>query len=251
MFRKLLNRLTGNAPPEPLLVRPSGDPQDGPLITFSKVTKAFGAGELRTLALDQVDLEVCHGEFIAVNGPSGCGKSTLLSIAGLLETPSEGTYLLNGTDVGKLNLASRTAARNREIGFVFQSFNLIGDLSVTENIELPLTYQGMAADQRKGLVGSVLERFDLEPQAQQMPSQLSGGHQQRVAVARAVVGKPAIVLADEPTGNLNSEQAEAVIDMLTELNQSGSTILLVTHDPRWLGVASRSVELFDGKVLAS
>ncbi|MEM9407070.1 MAG: ABC transporter ATP-binding protein [Acidobacteriota bacterium] len=227
-----------------------GDGPEGPLIELEGVTKIFGSGETRTVALDEVDLRIERGEFVAVEGPSGCGKSTLLSIVGLLETPSRGTYRLAGRDVGSLSRAARTAARNRDLGFVFQSFNLIGELSVAENVELPLTYQGLGREERQELLDAALERFDLVEDARKAPGQLSGGHQQRVAVARAVVGRPAILLADEPTGNLNSSQAEAVIGMLKELHDEGSTILLVTHDPRWLRLVSRSVRLFDGRVEA-
>ncbi len=222
---------------------------DGPLIRMDEVSKVFGSGKVETPALQGVDLKVERGEFVAVNGPSGSGKSTLLSIAGLLETPTAGTYHLNGRDVMSLSTRERSSARNREVGFIFQSFNLIGDLTVAENVELPLSYQGLAADERRERVTAALERFDIASEDKKYPSQLSGGHQQRVAVARAVVGRPNVLLADEPTGNLNSTQAKAVIDMLVELNGEGATILLVTHDPRWQGVATRSVELLDGRLV--
>ncbi len=225
-----------------------GQAESGPLIRMEAVSKVFVSDRVETHALRDVDLEVSRGEFVAVNGPSGSGKSTLLSIAGLLETPTAGKLILNGTDVSTLSAKARASTRNREIGFIFQSFNLIGDLTAAENVELPLTYQGLPAAQRRDRVARVLERFELTAQASQMPGQLSGGHQQRVAVARAVVGEPTIVMADEPTGNLNSKQAEAVIEMLEELNRAGSTILLVTHDPRWQSVVGRCVELFDGRL---
>lgn len=226
-----------------------GETEAGPLIRMEKVCKSFVAERVETHALVDVDLEVARSEFVAVNGPSGSGKSTLLSIAGLLETPTSGSLYLKGTDVSTLSAKARAGTRNREVGFIFQSFNLIGDLTAEENVELPLTYQGLPAAERRERVAKALQRFDLEGQAKQMPGQLSGGHQQRVAVARAVVGGPTILLADEPTGNLNSKQAEAVIEMLVELNEGGSTILLVTHDPRWQSVVGRSVELFDGRIV--
>ncbi|HVS64103.1 MAG TPA: ABC transporter ATP-binding protein [Thermoanaerobaculia bacterium] len=212
------------------------------------VSRTFVVDKVETHALHGVDLEVERGEFVAVNGPSGSGKSTLLSIAGLMDRPTEGRYLLNGTDVSTLDARTLAATRNREVGFIFQSFNLIGDLTVAENVELPLTYQGLPAAERHERVAAALERFELTDRAGRMPSQLSGGHQQRVAVARAVVGNPSVLMADEPTGNLSSKQAEAVIEMLQELHRGGSTILLVTHDPRWASVVQRSVELFDGQV---
>ncbi|HUP24729.1 MAG TPA: ABC transporter ATP-binding protein [Thermoanaerobaculia bacterium] len=223
----------------------------GPLVRLEGVTKTFVVDRVETRALSSVDLAVERGEFVAVNGPSGSGKSTLLSIVGLLDTPSAGTYHLNGFDVAGLGAKSRAALRNREVGFIFQSFNLIGDLTVRENVELPLTYQGMSATDRRERVDATLARFELAEIAGRYPSALSGGHQQRVGVARAVVGAPRLLLADEPTGNLSSRQAEAVIEMLQELHRGGATILLVSHDPRWRGVAGRAVELFDGSVVAS
>jgi putative ABC transport system ATP-binding protein len=223
----------------------------GPLVRLEGVTKTFVVDRVETHALASVDLEVERGEFVAVNGPSGSGKSTLLSIVGLLDTPSAGTYLLNGFDVAGLGAKNRAALRNREVGFIFQSFNLIGDLTVRENVELPLTYQGLAGAERRERVDATLARFELADLADRYPSALSGGHQQRVAVARAVVGAPRLLLADEPTGNLSSRQAEAVIEMLQELHRGGATILLVSHDPRWRGVVGRAVELFDGSVVAS
>ena len=220
-----------------------------PLINMSGVSKVFVADKIETDALKDINLKIERGEFIAVNGPSGSGKSTLLSIMGLLETQTDGTYILNGVDVSTLSASSRAAARNREVGFIFQSFNLIGDLNVFENIELPLTYLGLARAERRERVMEALERVDMADRVKQMPSHLSGGHQQRVAVARAVVGKPEILLADEPTGNLNSSQAKAVIELLVELHDSGSTICLVSHDPRWRSVTGRALELFDGTIV--
>ena len=229
---------------------PDGTPFDGPLIRLQGIGKAFQIEDVQTHALRDVNFEVARGEFVAVNGPSGSGKTTLLSICGLLEEPSSGSYELNGHDISHLNAGARAAVRNREVGFVFQSFNLIGDLTVAENVELPLTYMGLPATERRERVAAALERVDMAGRAKQMPNQLSGGQQQRVAVARAVVGEPEIILADEPTGNLNSLQAETVIAMLTELHGAGSTILLVTHDPRWQETVQRSVELFDGTIVA-
>ena len=223
----------------------------GPIVRLEGVTKTFVVDRVATPALQNVDLAVERGEFVAVNGPSGSGKSTLLSIVGLLDTPSAGTYRLNGIDVGSLGAKSRAQLRNREVGFIFQSFNLIGDLTARENVELPLTYQGLSSADRRERVDAALARFELGDIGARYPSQLSGGHQQRVAVARAVVGEPKLLLADEPTGNLNSRQAEVVIEMLQELHRAGSTILLVSHDPRWRGVALRSVELFDGTVVSA
>lgn len=229
---------------------PAGEPFAGPLIHLDGIGKAFAIdGDVTTHALRDVNLEVTRGEFVAVNGPSGSGKTTLLSICGLLEEPSSGAYMLNGHDVSHLKASARAGVRNREVGFVFQSFNLIGDLTVAENVELPLTYLGLPAPERRERVATALERVDMVDRAKQMPGQLSGGQQQRVAVARAVVGEPEIILADEPTGNLNSHQAETVIAMLTELHEAGATILLVTHDPRWKQTVQRSVELFDGTIV--
>jgi putative ABC transport system ATP-binding protein len=229
---------------------PEGEAFDGPLIRLQGIGKTFEVDDVQTHALRDVNLEVTRGEFVAVNGPSGSGKTTLLSICGLLETPSTGSYVLNGHDVSRLPASARAAVRNREVGFIFQSFNLIGDLTVAENVELPLTYLGLPTAERRERVAAALERVDMSERARQMPSQLSGGQQQRVAVARAVVGEPEIILADEPTGNLNSHQAETVIAMLRELHGDGATILLVTHDPRWQQTVQRSVELFDGTIVA-
>jgi putative ABC transport system ATP-binding protein len=220
-----------------------------PLIRLESVTKAFFTDEVETHALAGVHLEIARGEYVAIAGPSGCGKSTLLSILGLLDTPTAGTYTLNGVAVADLDLAERARIRNREVGFVFQSFNLIGDLSVSENVELPLTYRGMAASARKAKVAAALERVGMAHRARHLPSQLSGGQQQRVAVARALVGDPSIMLADEPTGNLDSRNGEAVMDLLSELHRSGSTICMVTHDPRFARHADRTIHLFDGRVV--
>jgi len=230
---------------------PEGETFTGPLIRLDGIGKAFVIdSEVTTHALRDVNLEVDRGEFVAVNGPSGSGKTTLLSICGLLEEPTSGGYVLNGHDVSHLKPSARAGVRNREVGFIFQSFNLIGDLTVAENVELPLTYLGLPATERRERVAAALERVDIVDRAKQMPGQLSGGQQQRVAVARAVVGEPEIILADEPTGNLNSHQAETVIAMLSELHEAGATILLVTHDPRWKQTVQRSVELFDGTIVA-
>ena len=230
--------------------RRAAEGEDGPLIRLEGIGKTFVVEDVHTRALRDVDLTIERGEFVAVNGPSGSGKSTLLSICGLLEEPTDGAYILNGHDVSSLNTRERAAARNREVGFIFQSFNLIGDLTVFENVELPLTYLGLPAAERRDRVEAVLERVEMSTRATHMPGQLSGGGQQRVAVARAIVVEPGIILADEPTGNLNSTQAETVIGMLTELHTAGSTILLVTHDPRWQSTVQRSVELFDGAIVA-
>ena len=220
-----------------------------PLIKLERLTKAFYTDEVETHALSGVYLEIQRGEYVAIAGPSGCGKSTLLSILGLLDTPTEGQYTLNGQAVADLNLAQRARIRNREVGFVFQSFNLIGDLTVFENVELPLTYRGMAAAERKTRVTSALDRVGMAHRARHVPSQLSGGQQQRVAVARALVGEPAILLADEPTGNLDSRNGDAVMELLSDLHRAGATICMVTHDPRFARHADRTIHLFDGRVV--
>jgi putative ABC transport system ATP-binding protein len=222
---------------------------NGPLIKLDGVTKVFYTDEVETHALAGVHMEIRKGEYVSIAGPSGCGKSTLLSILGLLDTPTEGTYALNDRPVANLSLAERARIRNREVGFIFQSFNLIGDLTVFENVELPLTYRGMKASERKTRVTAALERVGMAHRARHLPSQLSGGQQQRVAVARALVGDPAILLADEPTGNLDSRNGEAVMDLLTELHRGGATICMVTHDPRFARHADRTVHLFDGRVV--
>ena len=222
-----------------------------PLIDIEALTKIFYTDEIETHALSGIHLTIGRGEYVAMSGPSGCGKSTLLSIVGLLDTPSDGKYHLNGKAVENLNFAERSRIRNQEIGFIFQSFNLIGDLTVYENVELPLTYRaGMTSAERKRRVGESLERVGMAHRMRHYPSQLSGGQQQRVAVARALGGSPSILLADEPTGNLDSKNGEAVMKLLQELHQEGATICMVTHDPRFAAHAERQVHLFDGKVVA-
>ncbi len=221
------------------------------IIDIEQLTKVFYTDEIETHALSGVHLSIHKGEYVAMSGPSGCGKSTLLSIVGLLDTPSSGRYTLNGKEVANLNFAERSRIRNQEIGFIFQSFNLIGDLSVAENVELPLTYRaGMPAAERKRRVQESLERVNMAHRMRHFPAQLSGGQQQRVAVARALAGAPSILLADEPTGNLDSKNGEAVMRLLQELHQEGATICMVTHDPRFAAHAERQVHLFDGKVVA-
>jgi putative ABC transport system ATP-binding protein len=216
---------------------------------MDSVTKVFYTDEVETHALAGIHLEINQGDYISIAGPSGCGKSTLLSILGLLDSPSEGSYQLNGKPVQGLSLSERARIRNREIGFIFQSFNLIGDLSVYENVELPLTYRGMNSAERKKRVNAALEKVGMAHRAKHLPSQLSGGQQQRVAVARAVVGDPLILLADEPTGNLDSTNGEAVMELLRELHRGGATICMVTHDQRFARHADRSIHLFDGRVV--
>ncbi len=220
-----------------------------PLIHLDGVTKVFFTDEVETHALAGIHLEIKSGEYIAIAGPSGCGKSTLLSILGLLDSPTEGKYTLNGKAVADLPLSERARVRNREIGFIFQSFNLIGDLNVYENVELPLTYRGMKSAERKERVMAALEKVGMAHRAKHLPSQLSGGQQQRVAVARAVAGSPSILLADEPTGNLDSKNGEAVMELLRELHREGATICMVTHDPRYARHADRTIHLFDGRVV--
>ena len=221
------------------------------MIEIEDLTKVFYTDEIETHALSGIHLTIHRGEYVAMSGPSGCGKSTLLSIIGLLDTPSAGRYTLNGKEVANLNFADRSRIRNQEIGFIFQSFNLIGDLTVAENVELPLTYRaGMPAAERKRRVQESLERVNMAHRMRHYPAQLSGGQQQRVAVARALAGSPSILLADEPTGNLDSRNGEAVMKLLQELHQDGATICMVTHDPRFAAHAQRQVHLFDGKVVA-
>ncbi|MES1258948.1 MAG: ABC transporter ATP-binding protein [Gemmatimonadota bacterium] len=220
-----------------------------PLIKLQGIKKIFYTDEVETHALADVHLEIQQGEYVAIGGPSGCGKTTLLSIPGLLDTPSDGQYVLDGRPVAGLDAAERARVRNRQIGFIFQAFNLIGDLTVYENVELPLTYRGMSANERKERVHSALERVGMAHRVRHFPAQLSGGQQQRVAVARAVAGDPAILLADEPTGNLDSVNGEAVMDLLRELHRNGATICMVTHDPRYEAHADRSIHLFDGRVI--
>jgi putative ABC transport system ATP-binding protein len=219
------------------------------VIHLEGVKKVFLTDEVETHALAGIDLEIKRGEYISISGPSGCGKSTLLSILGLLDTPTEGTFTLNTKPVQDLSMSERARVRNREIGFVFQAFNLIGDLTVYENVELPLTYRGMPSSERKKRVQEALEKVGMAHRMKHYPSQLSGGQQQRVAVARALCGQPAILLADEPTGNLDSRNGEAVMDLLRELHREGATICMVTHDPRYARYAERTVHLFDGKVV--
>ena len=220
-----------------------------PVIQLDGVTKVFFTDEVETHALSGVHLEIAHGEYVSIAGPSGCGKSTLLSLLGLLDSPSEGRYWLNGKPAESLTLSERARIRNREIGFIFQSFNLIGDLTVFENVELPLTYRGMRPAERRQRANEALERVGMAHRAKHVPSQLSGGQQQRVAVARAVAGEPVILLADEPTGNLDSKSGEAVMDLLHELHRNGATICMVTHDPRYARHAERSIHLFDGRIV--
>jgi putative ABC transport system ATP-binding protein len=219
------------------------------LIELKALGKVFQTDEVETHALSGIDLVVRKGEYLAIAGPSGGGKTTLLSILGLLDTPTSGEYLLAGTPVAHLDAVQRARIRNREIGFIFQAFNLIGDLTVAENVALPLTLRaGLPADERKERVMEALERVEMAHRAKHFPSQLSGGQQQRVAVARAIAGNPSVLLADEPTGNLDSRNGEAVMGLLAELHRSGSTICMVTHDPRYADHAERSVHLFDGKI---
>ncbi len=222
---------------------------DNSLIKLDGIKKVFFTDEVETHALSGIHLEIKKGEYLSIAGPSGCGKSTLLSILGLLDSPTEGNYTLNDQPVANLNHSQRARIRNREVGFIFQSFNLIGDLTVYENVELPLTYRGMSAADRKQRVTEALERVGMAHRMKHYPSQLSGGQQQRVAVARALGGKPAILLADEPTGNLDSKNGEAVMELLRELHREGATICMVTHDPRFARHAERTVHLFDGRIV--
>jgi putative ABC transport system ATP-binding protein len=220
-----------------------------PLIRLEGITKVFHTDEVETHALSEVHLEIQPGEFVSIAGPSGCGKSTLLSILGLLDSPTGGNYWIHNDHVENLSISHRTRIRNREIGFIFQAFNLIGDLTVSENVELPLTYRSMSAGERKKRVQDVLERVGMAHRAKHYPAQLSGGQQQRVAVARALVGQPSILLADEPTGNLDSKNSEAVMDLLRQLHADGATICMVTHDPRYASIADRTIHLLDGRVV--
>jgi putative ABC transport system ATP-binding protein len=224
--------------------------QNMPLISLKEITKIFQTEEVETHALSGIEMEVRDGEYVAVDGPSGCGKSTLLSIMGLLDTSTSGLYELKQQDVTQLSLSQRARIRNRQVGFIFQSFNLIGDLTVQENVQLPLSYRGMSSSDQKKLTIEALEKVAMTHRKQHYPAQLSGGQQQRVAVARAIVGNPAILLADEPTGNLDSKNAEAVMKLLAELHREGSTICMVTHDPRWVHYADRTIHLFDGRIVA-
>jgi len=227
----------------------NGNGTSDALISLRGIKKVFYTDDVETHALSDIHLEIRKGEYVAIAGPSGCGKTTLLSILGLLDSPTEGNYTLDGQPVSRLSASDRARVRNRQIGFIFQAFNLIGDLTVYENVELPLTYRGMAADERRKRVQAALERVGMSHRMKHFPAQLSGGQQQRVAVARAVAGDPAILLADEPTGNLDSTNGEAVMELLRELHQAGATICMVTHDARYARHAERSVHLFDGKVV--
>jgi len=219
------------------------------LIKLEAITKVFYTDEVETHALSGVHLEIRKGEYVSIAGPSGCGKSTLLAILGLLDTPTEGHYALNGQPVASLGHAARARIRNREVGFIFQSFNLIGDLTVYENVDLPLTYRGLSTAERKQRTLEALEKVGMSHRMKHYPSQLSGGQQQRVAVARALGGKPSILLADEPTGNLDSKNGEAVMELLRDLHREGATICMVTHDPRFARHAERTVHLFDGRIV--
>ncbi len=220
-----------------------------PLIQLDSITKVFLTDEVETHALSGIHLRIEKGEYVSIAGPSGCGKSTLLSILGLLDTPSSGSYTLNGHPVANLDFAQRARIRNREIGFIFQSFNLIGDLTVFENVELPLTYRGMSGGERRQAALAALEKVGMSHRLSHYPSQLSGGQQQRVAVARALVGNPSILLADEPTGNLDSKNGEGVMALLRDLHREGATICMVTHDPRFARHADRTIHLFDGRII--
>jgi putative ABC transport system ATP-binding protein len=218
------------------------------VIRLNGITKVFLTDEVETHALADIDLEIKKGEYFAISGPSGCGKSTLLSILGLLDSPTKGSYELNGQSVETISMRERARVRNREIGFIFQAFNLIGDLSVYQNVELPLRYRGMTSAERKKRVEEALEKVEMAHRMKHYPSQLSGGQQQRVAVARALCGQPSILLADEPTGNLDSKNGESVMELLRGLNRQGSTICMVTHDPRYARNADRTLYLFDGRI---
>jgi len=220
-----------------------------PLIQLENVQKVFLTDEVETHALFSVNLEIRHGDYVSISGPSGCGKSTLLSILGLLDSPTSGKYELRGEPVAHLDYAKRARVRNREIGFIFQSFNLIGDLTVWENVELPLTYRGMTSVERRERTDEALAKVGMTARAKHYPAQLSGGQQQRVAVARALGGRPSILLADEPTGNLDSKNGDAVMALLRELHAEGATICLVTHDVRHARDAQKTIHLFDGQVV--
>ena len=220
-----------------------------PVIQMEDVKKIFYTEEVETHALAGIHLNINRGEYVSISGPSGCGKSTLLSILGLLDSPSEGEYWLSGKAVADLSLSERARIRNREIGFIFQAFNLIGDLTIYENVELPLTYRGMPSSERKKAVQEALDKVEMTHRMKHYPSQLSGGQQQRVAVARALSGTPSILLADEPTGNLDSKNGEAVMELMRTLHREGATICMVTHDPRYARYAERSIHLFDGSIV--
>src|ERR1700675_4722739 len=221
----------------------------GMIISMENITKVFFTDEVETHALSGIHMQIRKGEYVSIAGPSGSGKSTLLALIGLLDSPSDGTYVLNNHSVANLDISERSRIRNREIGFVFQAFNLIGDLNVYENVELPLTYRGMPSAERKKAVHEALEKVGMAHRVKHYPSQLSGGQQQRVAVARALAGSPSVLLADEPTGNLDSANGEAVMDLMRELHRNGATICMVTHDPRYARFADRTIHLFDGRVV--
>ena len=223
--------------------------QSQPLIRMNGVTRVFLTDEVETHALSGITLDIRRGEYVSIAGPSGCGKTTLLSILGLLDSPTSGEHVLNGVPVADLSASRRAEIRNREIGFIFPAFNLIGDLTVAENVELPLTYRGMPAAERKRRVAEALQKVGMEHRTRHYPSQLSGGQQQRVAVARAIAGGPSVLLADEPTGNLDSANGGQVMELLADLHRQGSTIVMVTHDPRYAEFAERSIYLFDGQVV--
>jgi putative ABC transport system ATP-binding protein len=218
------------------------------LLQLQGINKTYHTDEVETHALRDIDLGIERGEYVSIEGPSGCGKSTLLSIIGLLDAPTNGNYTLNGRTVASLSTSERAAIRNREIGFIFQNFNLIGDLTVEENVELPLMYRGVSKAERRRRLSEVLERVNVAHRAKHYPAQLSGGQQQRVAVARALAGNPSVLLADEPTGNLDSVHGEAVMELLAELHEGGSTIVMVTHDRRFARYAKRTVGLLDGRL---
>jgi putative ABC transport system ATP-binding protein len=220
------------------------------LINLQAIKKIFYTDDIETWALDEIHLTIDQGEYVSISGPSGCGKSTLLNVMGLLNSSTQGKYFLNGAEVASLPQAELARVRNQEIGFIFQAFNLIGDMNVFENVELPLTFRNdLSRKQRKDLVVAALEQVDMSHRQKHFPAQLSGGQQQRVAIARALVGKPKVLLADEPTGNLDSKNAQMVMDLLSALNKNGSTIVMVTHDPRYAEQAQRQISLFDGKVV--
>lgn len=220
------------------------------MVTINNLTKIFRTDEVETIALDVKHFEVKHGEFVAVMGPSGCGKSTLLNILGLLDNPTSGSYLLDGVEVATMKERDRTALRKGKIGFVFQSFNLIDELTVAQNVELPLTYMNVSSSERRRRVNEILSRLNISHRAGHLPAQLSGGQQQRVAIARALITDPAIILADEPTGNLDSRNGAEVMELLTELNRAGTTIIMVTHSRHDASFAHRIVDLFDGSIIA-
>lgn len=222
-----------------------------PLVYMEGVTRVFTSGDVEARVLAGINLEIHPGEYVSIVGPSGCGKSTMLAIMGLMDSPTDGVYIFDGKPVSGLKASDRARIRNHDIGFVFQNFNLIGDLTIFENIEQPLAYQKMKSSQRKELVQQALERVGMADHARRRPSQLSGGQQQRVAVARALVGNPRILLADEPTGNLDSANGHAIMEMLRELHQTGATICMVTHDPRFVHMADRLVHMLDGRLVES